>query len=121
MVIKGGYIAWAQMGDPNASIPTPEPVVMRPQFLGRSALAAAKNSLVFCSQVSVDKVKEYGLYKGIHPVKKCRGVKKTDMMLNSALPKIKVDPETYQVTADGVLLTCAPLNELPLAQTFFLF
>lgn len=121
MVVKGGYIAWAQMGDPNASIPTPEPVFMRPQFLGRSALAAAKNSLLFCSEAGVDSVKTYELHKGIHAVKKCRGLKKTDMKLNTALPKIKVDPETYQVTADGELLTCAPLNELPLARTYFLF
>ena len=109
------------MGDPNASIPTPEPVFMRPQFLGRSALAAAKSSLVFCSQVSVDTVKDYGLSKIIHPVTKCRGLKKSDMKLNTATPDIIVDSETYQVTADGELLTCAPLEELPLARSYFMF
>lgn len=121
LVLKGGYIAWAQMGDPNASIPTPEPVIMRPQFVGRSALSAAKNSFVFVSKLSVDTVAEYGLTKPAYPVKKCRGLKKTDMKLNTATPDIKVHPETYKVTVDGELLTCEPLDKLPLAQKYFMF
>jgi urease alpha subunit len=123
IVIKGGQIAWAQMGDPNASIPTPQPVMMRPQYVARSALSAAKCSLVFVSQLSVDSgvVQGYGLYKHVYPVRKCRGLKKTDMKLNDATPEIKVDPETYQVTADGELLSCKPLDKLPLTQKYFLF
>mmetsp|Transcript_7441 Transcript_7441/g.11326 ORF Transcript_7441/g.11326 Transcript_7441/m.11326 type:complete len:897 (+) Transcript_7441:97-2787(+) len=123
IVIKGGQIAWAQMGDPNASIPTPEPVFMRPQFVARSAFAAAKCSMVFVSQASVDEgvVQEYGLEKEIYPVRKCRGLKKTDMKLNGETPEIKVDPETYVVTADGEPLTCKPMNKLPLAQQYFMF
>lgn len=123
LVIKGGHIAWAQMGDPNASIPTPQPVMMRPQFIARSSLAAAKCSMMFVSKASVDNgiVQQYGLEKEIYPVRNCRGLKKTDMKYNSATPEIKVDPETYQVTADGEHLTCEPLDELPLAQNYFLF
>jgi len=123
LIVKGGHIAWAQMGDPNASIPTVEPVYMRPQFVGISPLASAKNSLVFVSKLSVDKgvVDGYGLQKTIHAVKKCRGLTKKDMKLNDATPDIKVDPETFQVTADGEHLTCVPLGELPLAQQYFMF
>jgi len=111
------------MGDPNASIPTPQPVMMRPQYVARSALSAAKCSFAFVSQLSVDcgAVESYGLHKNVYPVRKCRGLKKTDMKLNGATPDIKVDPETYQVTADGELLTCEPLDKLPLAQKYFLF
>ncbi|GFH60670.1 urease subunit alpha [Chaetoceros tenuissimus] len=123
LVIKAGQIAWAQMGDPNASIPTPQPVMMRPQYIARSAHSAAKCSLAFVSKLSVDSetVQSYGLMKTTYPVKKCRDLKKTDMKLNCATPDIKVDPETYQVTADGELLTCKPLSELPLAQKYFMF
>lgn len=123
LVIKGGQIAWAQMGDPNASIPTPEPVIMRPQFIARSALAAAGCSMAFVSKLSVNSgaIKKYGLNKTIYPVSNCRGLKKTDMKLNGACPKIVVDSETYQVTADGELLECTPLDELPLAQRYFMF
>jgi urease alpha subunit len=123
MIIKAGHIAWAQMGDPNASIPTPEPVVMRPQFIARSAVAAGKCSLAFVSKLSLDSnvAQTYNLNKELYPVRNCRNVKKSDMKLNNATPLIKVDPETYQVTADGELLSCTPLNELPLAQKYFLF
>lgn len=123
LIIKGGFIAWAQMGDPNASIPTPEPVMMRPQFIARSSLAAAKSSLAFVSKLSVESevVSKYELKKTIYPVRNCRSVKKSDMKHNNATPVIKVDPETYQVTADGEPLTCMPLDELPLAQKYFLF
>ena len=123
MILKGGHIAWAQMGDPNASIPTTEPVYMRPQFVGISALSSAKHSFVFVSQASVDKgiVQTYGLQKNIFPVRKCRGLTKKDMKLNDATPEIKVDPETFQVTADGEHLTCKPLDKLPLAQQYYMF
>ncbi len=123
IIIKGGHIAWAQMGDPNASIPTPEPVMMRPQYVARSAVAAAKTSMAFVSNLSVSSgtIENYGLLKEIYPVRKCRGLKKCDMKLNNACPVIKVDPETYQVTADGELLTCKPLSKLPLAQKYFMF
>ena len=111
------------MGDPNASIPTPEPVIMRPQFVARSALAAASCSMAFVSKLSVSSgtVNNYGLQKKIYPVSNCRGLKKTDMKLNGATPKIVVDSETYQVTADGEELKCVPLDELPLAQRYFMF
>jgi len=123
LVIKGGQIAWAQMGDANASIPTPEPVMMRPQFVARSGLSAAKCSMVFVSKASVDEgvVQQYGLSKKTYPVRNCRGLKKTDMKLNGSTPEIKVDPETYVVTADGEPLTCKPMDKLPLAQQYFMF
>ena len=111
------------MGDPNASIPTPEPVMMRPQFVARSGLAAAKCSMVFVSKASIDEgvVQKYGLEKETYAVRKCRGLKKTDMKLNNNTPEIKVDPETYVVTADGEPLSCAPLSKIPLAQKYFMF
>ena len=111
------------MGDPNASIPTPQPVVMRPQYVARSAFAAAKSSIAFVSKLGVDSgvVGSYGLRKKIYPVRNCRGLKKTDMKMNGATPVIKVDPETYEVTADGESLVCTPLDKLPLAQQYFLF
>jgi urease subunit alpha len=122
LVIKGGVIAWAQMGDPNASIPTPQPVRMRPMF-GSLGRAVGATSLAFVSRACADRgvAQRYGLTKRIEPVKQCRGLGKRDMRLNDALPKIEVDPETYEVRADGVLLTCAPAVSLPLAQRYFLF
>jgi urease subunit alpha len=122
MVIKGGFIAWAQMGDANASIPTPQPVMMRPMF-GAFGRAAAETSLAFVSQASVDGDvgSRYGLVKPVIAVKRCRGLTKRDMKLNDALPVIEVDPETYEVRADGQLLTCEPARTLPLAQRYFLF
>jgi len=122
LILKNGHIAYAQMGDPNASIPTPQPVMMRPQWIAKSALAAAQASCIFVSKASVEKVKsEYGLNKCIVPVHNCRGLKKTDMKLNCATPKIEVDPETYRVTADGQVLKCEPVDKLPLAQKYFMF
>ncbi len=122
LVIKGGFIAWAQMGDANASIPTPEPVMMRPMFGGFGS-AGAKTSLAFVSQVAEQgRVSaRYGLQKPVVAVRGCRGLGKKDMKLNDALPKMQVDPETYEVRADGVLLTCEPAEVLPLAQKYFLF
>ncbi|MEY2410667.1 MAG: urease subunit alpha [Verrucomicrobiota bacterium] len=122
MVIKGGVIAWAQMGDANASIPTPQPVLMRPMF-GAFGRAAANASIAFVSQLSKSQgvAAGYGLSKRIEAVRGCRTVTKKDLKWNDALPRIEVDPETYEVRADGELLSCAPAHVLPLAQRYFLF
>jgi urease subunit alpha len=122
MVIKGGVIAWAQMGDPNASIPTPQPVFMRPMF-GAFGRAVGGTSIAFVSKLCKAKgvAKGYGLTKRIEAVKGCRKVTKRDLKWNDALPKITVDPETYEVRADGELLTCEPAKVLPLAQRYLLF
>ena len=122
LVVKGGFIAWAQMGDPNASIPTPEPVAMRPMF-GAFGTAAARTSVAFVSAAAsaAGVGARYGLARRVEAVRGCRGIGKKDMKLNDALPRIAVDPETYRVTADGELLTCEPAKVLPLAQRYFLF
>jgi urease subunit alpha len=122
LVVKGGVIAWAQMGDPNASIPTPQPVRMRPMF-GSHGRAVGATSIAFVSGACADRglALRYGLTKRVEPVRQCRGLGKRDMRLNDALPRIEVDPETYEVRADGVLLTCAPAVSLPLGQRYFLF
>jgi urease subunit alpha len=122
LVMKGGFIAWAQMGDPNASIPTPQPVYMRPMF-GSFGRAAGATSVAFVSQLAQQAGvgKAYGLTKQISAVKGCRTVGKKDLKWNNARPKITVDPETYEVRADGELLTCEPAHVLPLAQRYFLF
>ena len=120
IVIKGGQIAWAQMGDPNASIPTPEPVIMRPMW---AAHKPGTTCVAFVSKSCVDKgiAESYGLSKRVMPVQKCRGLTKLDMRHNDALPVITVDPETYQVTADGEKLECDPATSLPLTQVYQLF
>jgi urease subunit alpha len=122
LVVKGGMIAWAQMGDANASIPTPQPVRMRPMF-GALGRAAAASSRAFVSRAAADAAigTRYGLVREVVAVRNCRGLGKRDMKLNDALPRIEVDPETYEVRADGVLLTCEPAHTLPLAQRYFLF
>jgi urease subunit alpha len=121
LVIKGGVIVYAQMGDANASIPTPEPMRARPMF-GAQGKAIGGCSLAFVSETSLVKVeKEYGLSKRAVAVKGCRSVTKKDMRLNNAMPKMEVDPETYEVKADGQLLTCQPAAKLPLAQLYSLF
>jgi urease subunit alpha len=122
MVIKGGAIAYAQMGDANASIPTPQPVQMRPMF---ASYGRAINStcLTFVSQAGMeaDIGQQLGLEKTVVPVSNTRNIGKADMKLNTALPNMEVDPETYEVRADGELLTCEPANSLPMAQRYFLF
>lgn len=122
LIIKGGLIAYAPMGDPNASIPTPQPVHYRPMF---GALGAARWStrMTFMSQAAVDSqlAQQLDLRSMIGAVKGCRTVKKKDMILNDYQPKIEVDSQTYEVRADGVLLTCEPAEILPLAQRYFLF
>jgi urease subunit alpha len=122
LVIKGGFIAWAQMGDANASIPTPQPLLMRPMF-GAFGRATGPTSLAFVSARSLEReiATNYGLAKRLVAVRGCRSIGKRDMKLNDALPKITVDPETYRVTADGVDLTSVPARALPLAQRYFLF
>ncbi len=122
IVIKGGMIAYAQMGDPNASIPTPQPVYMRPMF-GNYSGARTATSLSFVSQAAIDGgiPQQIELQKKAIAVKNTRNLSKTDMKLNEALPDIEVNPETYEVRADGELLTCEPAQVLPLAQRYFLF
>jgi urease subunit alpha len=122
MVIKGGVIAWAQMGDPNASIPTPQPVWMRPMF-GSFGRATGPCSMAFVSRACLEQgiAGQYGLGKSLEAVRNCRNIGKKDMKWNEALPKIQVDPETYEVRADGELLTCEPAQVLALAQRYFLF
>jgi urease subunit alpha len=118
MVIKGGFIAWAQMGDAGASIPTPQPSWMRPMFAARAAHGV---SLAFVSQRALREGNIAGVRKRLVAVRGCRGLGKKDMKLNDALPKIEVDAETYEVRADGVLLRCEPARTLPLAQRYSLF
>lgn len=122
MVIKGGLIAYSQMGDPNASIPTPEPVFMRPMW-GGMGKAVGDSCIAFVSAASLEKgeIQKYGLTKRVEAVRGCRGLKKSDMKLNSATPPVTVDPEVYTVAVDGVELTCEPATSLPLAQKLFLF
>ncbi|QXD23227.1 urease subunit alpha [Opitutia bacterium ISCC 51] len=122
LVLKGGMIALANMGDPNASIPTPQPMYYRPQF---AAFGKAKHrtSISFVSQAAVDAgvADSLRLEKIIRPVANTRKISKHDMVMNDYLPNIDVDPETYTVTADGEELTCEPATELPMAQRYFLF
>ncbi|SFK77437.1 urease subunit alpha [Paenibacillus sp. 1_12] len=120
-VLKGGMIAYAQMGDPNASIPTPQPVMSRPMFgaYGR----ALNQSITFVSQAAFDfgVHTQLGLQKRIEPVKNCRSVTKKDMIHNGETPRIDVNPETYEVKVDGAIITCEPAKVLPMAQRYFLF
>ncbi|MBP0011885.1 MAG: urease subunit alpha, partial [Roseofilum sp. SID2] len=122
IVIKGGAIAYAQMGDANASIPTPQPVHMRPMFASfGSALSAT--SLTFVSKAALERdiASQLGLQKPTIAVANTRQLTKQDLKLNDALPEIEVDPQTYEVRADGELLTCEPATVLPMAQRYFLF
>jgi urease subunit alpha len=122
LIIKGGLIVYAPMGDPNASIPTPQPVHFRPMF---GALGGARHatSLTFVSRAALEAGvgPRLGLRKRLEAVRGTRTVRKRDMVLNDALPHMEVDPQTYEVRADGQLLTCEPATTLPLAQRYFLF
>lgn len=122
IVIKGGAIAWAQMGDPNASIPTPQPVYMRPMF-GSFGGATPATSLTFVSQEALNAgiPEQISLKTPAVAVSNTRKISKADMKLNEATPEIEVNPETYEVKADGELLTCEPASVLPMAQRYFLF
>jgi len=122
LILKGGMIALAQMGDPNASIPTPQPVHYREMFATRG-MALAKTCLTFISGKAHESGigERYELKRQLVPVHSIRSLKKQDLIHNSWQPKITVDPETYEVTADGELLTCEPAKVLPMAQRYFLF
>ncbi len=122
LILKGGFIAASLMGDANASIPTPQPVHYRPMFGGHGAAVQA-TSLTFVSQFALgdDIGQRLQLRKRLSAVKGCRSVTKRDMLLNNYLPKMDIDPQTYRVHADGVLLTCEPATVLPMAQKYFLF
>ena len=122
LVLKGGFIALAAMGDPNASIPTPQPVHYRPMF-GSFGGALSRTSLTFVSQAALatGAAESYGLHKRLVAVKGCRTVKKADMVHNAYAPVMEIDAQTYAVRADGQLLTCEPASVLPMAQRYFLF
>ena len=122
LIIKGGFIAWSVMGDANASIPTPQPVIYRPMF-GSFGRATAATSVSFMSKAAVAAgvPAQLGLQKRVVAVEKCRAIGKADMVHNAAMPQIEVDPESYEVRADGELLTCEPAAVLPMAQRYFLF
>jgi urease subunit alpha len=120
LVIKGGLVAGAMMGDGNASIPTPQPVIARPMF-GAFGGARQACSLHFVSQAGIQSGALAGLTRALVPVRGCRAIGKRDLVLNDALPRITVNPDTYEVRADGQLLTSEPADVLPLAQRYFLF
>ncbi len=122
MVVKGGMIAWSVMGDANASIPTPQPVIYRPMF-GAYAGAMHATSITFLSQAAMSAgiPALLGLKKQTSAVRRCRNLSKRDMIHNDALPRMEIDPETYEVRADDELLRCEPVSILPLAQRYFLF
>src|SRR5690606_41236597 len=121
-VVKGGMLVAAPMGDANASIPTPQPVHFRPMF-GSFGRALQATSLTFVSQAALDAQvgPNLGLSKRLCAVRGTRRIRKCDLILNDYQPHIEVDPQTYEVRADGQLLTCEPASVLPLAQRYFLF
>ena len=122
IIIKGGMIIAGRMGDPNASIPTPQPVIYRPMF-GAYGKALHKTCVTFVSKISIENktIEKYELNKIILPVENCRNIGKKDLIHNDQTPNIEVNPENYQVRVDGVHITCEPLTEVPMAQRYFLF
>jgi urease subunit alpha len=122
LVIKGGMIALAAMGDANASIPTPQPVLLRPMY-GAKGRAIGSTSVTFLSRAAIERgiPQRLGLTKRAVAVKGCRGLGKRDMKHNDALPRMEIDPETYEVRADGQRLICEPAKDLPMARRYFLF
>lgn len=122
LVVKGGTIAYAQMGDPNASIPTPQPVMGRPMF-GAYGRSLYQSSITFVSEAAHSgQIKQrFQLQKIVMPVRNCRAITKKDMVHNDATPRIDVNPETYEVKVDGAAITCEPAKVLPMAQRYFLF
>ncbi|MGH3673941.1 MAG: urease subunit alpha, partial [Pseudonocardiaceae bacterium] len=122
VVLKGGMIAWAAMGDSNASIPTPQPVLPRPMF-GAAAASAAATSVHFVAPAAVDDrlADRLAVRRRLVPVRDTRGLRKTDMPMNDALPRIEVNAETFAVRIDGELVEPHPVEELPMAQRYFLF
>jgi urease subunit alpha len=121
LILKGGMIAAAAMGDPNASIPTPQPVHYRRMFGAFGG--GLRTSITFVSQAALDnrEVQALGLRRPLEAVRGTRTLGKKDMVHNTWQPRLEVDPETYEVRADGELLTCEPARELPMAQRYFLF
>ena len=122
IIIKGGSISYARMGDPNASIPTPQPVIYRPMF-GALGRAVQDTAVLFVSQAGVnnDIRRQYGLIKQTLPVRNCRSIGKKDLIHNNAMPEISVNPETYEVRVNGEHITCEPASKVALAQRYFLF
>ncbi|MEM6530243.1 MAG: urease subunit alpha, partial [Chloroflexota bacterium] len=122
IVVKGGFIAYAQMGDPNASIPTPQPMHTRPLF-GSYGRALNTTSMTFLSKAGIENgiLEQLKLQTTIAGVEDCRSITKADMVLNDYTPDISVDPETYEVRVDGEIITCEPAESLPMAQRYFLF
>jgi urease subunit alpha len=122
MVFKGGFITWALMGEPNASLPTPEPVFYRPMF-GAMGKAVKKTCFTFVSQAALDRrvPEELGLQKTCLPVRRCRNITKQSMVFNNAMPKIEIDPETYEVVVDGVIATVEPAKKLALTKLYYLY
>ncbi len=120
LILKGGSIAMAAMGDPNASIPTPQPVHYRPMF-GAFGGALTRSSLTFVSQAGLKAGigEQFGLKKTLSAVHNIRSVRKQHMVHNGALPRMEIDAQTYAVRADGQLLTCEPATHLPMAQRYF--
>jgi urease subunit alpha len=121
-VLKGGMIAYAQLGDPGASIPTPQPVMFRPMF-GACGTAVHKTNISFMSKSSIEKgvPEKLGLKRRICAVKNCRNIGKKDMKYNAETPEIHIDPETYEVKVDGELIQCDPIEEVAMGQRYFLF
>ena len=122
LIVKGGMIAWAAMGDPNASIPTPEPVLYRPMF-GALGGALAATCVTFISQaaaLAAGVPERLGLRRRVEPVRGCRTLTKAEMVRNDRTPRIEVDPETYEVRVDGELATVPPAERLALTQRYFL-
>lgn len=122
MIIKGGMIIAGKMGDPNASIPTPQPILYRNMF-GAFGKAKYKTCITFVSKASIENgnIKKLGLEKIILPVENCRNIGKKDMIFNGETPKIDVNPDTYEVKLDGKKITCDPIDKVPMAQRYFLF
>ena len=121
MVVKGGLINWALMGDPNASLPTPQPVYYRPMF-GAFGAAQQATRVTFMSKAAIDEgvPEQLGLTSQVLPVQRCRGIGKEHMVRNGRAPRIEVDPETYKVTFDGEPAHIEPARSLPMSQLFFL-
>ena len=119
-VIKGGMIAWAQMGDANASIPTPQPVLPRPMF-GAAPTVAARTSIAWVAEAAIEAGIDARIEREVVPVADTRSVGKADMVENTATPRIEIDPDTFTVTVDGEVMEEAPADELPMAQRYFLF
>ena len=122
MILKGGLVVQSLMGDANASIPTPQPILYRPMY-ATMGKAKYKSSITFVSKAAYEDGvhKKLGLQKMVLPVHGIRSLTKKDMKLNDATPEIKVDPETYEVRVDGVHLTCDPVDVVPMGQRYFLF